>query len=511
MKSRISKCITAMTLFAPLAIPLQLAAQKQTIDFRHYKLIDIATFGGPASYFTEPGIGRGELVLNSQGMLAGKSETSTPDFHSGTCPPICFDTKVFRWKRGVLTAFDGLSKAVNNSDVASINARGWISGNSATGDTDPLTGGQVVHAVLWKDDEITDLGTLGGLWSSGSYVTDGGAVVGISTINTIPDPFSFLGASIHSFVWKNGAMRDLGTLGGPDALPGSSCANASSNRVTGFSFIDSTPNPQTGVPTAHPFLWENGKMTDLGTLGGTMVQLDAAQCVNNRGQVAGVSTLPGDQIIHPFLWDHGVLTDLGTLGGDFTITTWLNDAGDVVGGTTTPGDALFRATLWRNGAITDLGALDNDCISIAHAINSKGQIVGESDLSCDFTAGLKAVLWDKEAMVDLNTLIPADSSLHLIVGANINDRGEIAGQGLAGCNDVDACGHDFLLIQVCEDGTEGCADAPLDPALIAESRASSGSAPKTMTPDELATLKERISLMRGRTARRNPGFGLSSR
>src|SRR5215469_16734872 len=135
MKSRTLVLITAMIVFAMLAIPVQLAAQEHTTHFRHYKLIDIGTFGGPASYFTEPGIGRGELVLNSQGMLTGKSETSTPDSHSGNCAPICFDTKVFRWKSGVLTAFDGLSKAVNNSDVASINARGWISGNSATGDT----------------------------------------------------------------------------------------------------------------------------------------------------------------------------------------------------------------------------------------------------------------------------------------------------------------------------------------------------------------------------------------
>jgi probable HAF family extracellular repeat protein len=73
---------------------------------------------------------------------------------------------------------------------------------------------------------------------------------------------------------------------------------------------------------------------------------------------------------------------LGTLGGDFTITSWLNDAGDVVGGTTTAGEATFHATLWRDGTIIDLGAPDDDCISLAHAINSKGRIVGESDSSC---------------------------------------------------------------------------------------------------------------------------------
>jgi probable HAF family extracellular repeat protein len=444
MKSQFLMEFAAMTCFASMAIPAEPAAQHT-----HYKLVDMGTLGGPASYVTEPGLGFGELVLNSRGEVAGKSDTSTSNQRSGNCPPICFDTKVFRWERGTLTPLDGLSTVINNSDVASINSRGWIAGNSATGDIDPITGGQIVHTVLWKENRPIDLGTLGGLESTAVYVNDVGEVVGFSTVNTIPDPFSFLGGSIHTFIWKDGEIRDLGTLGsGTDALPGPSCTNRRSQQVTGGSFIDSTPNPGTGVPTVHPFLWENGKMTDLGTLGGTLAafQLDAAQCVNNRGQVAGVSTLPGDQIVHPFLWDHGVLTDLGTLGGDFAITTWLNDAGDVVGGTTTAGEAAFHATLWRDGAVTDLGALDGDCSSLAHSVNSTGQIVGESD-SCDGIT-IRAVLWDKGEIVDLNTLIPPNSSLQLGIPENINDRGEIVGFGgrPAGCEDVIACGHVFLLI-----------------------------------------------------------------
>lgn len=443
MKSRALTCIFAMTLFGALAIPVRLAAQHT-----HYKLVDMGTLGGPASYVTEPGFGFGELVLNSRGEVTGKSDTPTPNNGSGNCPPICFDTKVFRWQSRGLMPLDGLSTIINNSDVASINSRGWIAGNSATGDIDPITGGQIVHGVLWKENKPIDLGTLGGLESTAAYVNDGGDVVGFSTINTSPDPFSFLGGPIHPFIWENGVIRDLGTLGGPDALPGPSCTNERSHQVTGGSFINSTPNPETGVPTVHPFLWENGKMTDLGTLGGTLTAflLDDAQCVNNRGQVAGVSTLPGDQIIHPFLWDHGVLTDLGTLGGDFTITTWFNDVGELVGGTTTAGEAMFDATLWEGGAVTDLGTLDGDCASLAHSLNSTGQIVGESD-SCDGIT-IRAVLWDKGEIVDLNTLIPPNSDLQLGIAENINDRGEIVGWGgrPAGCEDVFACGHAFLLI-----------------------------------------------------------------
>ena len=103
-------------------------------------------------------------------------------------------------------------------------------------------------------------------------------------------------------------------------------------------------------------------MTDIPTLGGDLAG-DTALCANNRGQVAGSSGLPGGLCCHPFLWDHGVLTDLGTLGGDFGLMHWLNDAGEVVGIAATPGDASFHATLWRNGVITDLGTLAGDCFS----------------------------------------------------------------------------------------------------------------------------------------------------
>ena len=202
---------------------------------------------------------------------------------------------------------------------------------------------------------MIDLGTLGGYESLGIYVNNGGQVIGFATINGTPDPYSFLGAPTHTFIWQNGAMLDLGTLGGPDSFPSNGGVNDRNGSVAGGSYTNSIPNPVTGIPTQDPFLWRNGQMLDLGTLGGTN---GFAAVANSQGQVVGQSNLAGDLTYHPFLWDKKKgLTDLGTFGGSNGLATWINDAGEVVGEADFPGDATHDAFLWRRGVLLDLGNL----------------------------------------------------------------------------------------------------------------------------------------------------------
>jgi probable HAF family extracellular repeat protein len=162
MKSKALTCIVAMTLFGALAITLQLAAQEQQQKKEHtrYKLIDLGTFGGPASYFSGGGIGN--LVLNNRGIAAGYADTSAPDPYAPNCfNADCFLSHTFRWHDGVLTDLGALPGA-NSSAASGINARGWIAGYSENGVIDPLTGFPETNAVLWKDGQIINLGTLGG-------------------------------------------------------------------------------------------------------------------------------------------------------------------------------------------------------------------------------------------------------------------------------------------------------------------------------------------------------------
>ena len=116
----------------------------------------------------------------------------------------------------------------------------------------------------------------------------------------------------------------------------------------------------------------------------------------------------------------------------FNAANAINNRGQVVGQSDVPGDTFTHAFFWQNGVMTDLGTLPGDANSIATDINDQGEVVG---VSCDATSTIcRAFLWENGVMTDLNALIPSDSPLFLTYGAGINDRGEIAGTGLPGAS-----------------------------------------------------------------------------
>jgi probable HAF family extracellular repeat protein len=426
-------------LLTALAVATPLAAQEHPA--RHsgndsrYILKDLGTAGGPNSYVqdvTNP--------VNNERTVVGIADTALPDPFDPFCIYDCFVVHAFQWQRGVLTDLGALTPG-GSSLPNGINAAGMVAGFSETGAVDPtFEFPPEFHAVVWNLGQIIDLGTFGGTLSYANAINDRGQVVGFalngesdSFINTSSDFDGNCGtgdvpSQMRAFVWQEGrGLRDLGTLGGPD-----SCAKFINERgqIAGHSFTSYTPNGNTGIPTFEPFIWTNGTMTGLGTLGGTEGH---ASGINNRGQVAGSSKLAGDETQHAFFWSQGAMQDLTPANDYDSGSHALNDQGEVVGEMFN-GDS-WDAFLWTGGVLTDLGAC-----STAFSINSKSQIVGQASACAD---GSHAFLWENGGpAIDLNTLVPQGSGVALTKATHVTDAGEITAQGVLANGDE----HAFLLI-----------------------------------------------------------------
>jgi probable HAF family extracellular repeat protein len=393
------------------------------------------------------------------------------------------------------------------SNTQGINASGEIAGNSENGMIDPLTGIIEIRAVIWKNGQIENLGTLGGNHSAAYWINDRGQVAG-AALNNIPDPYSFFdlgilgssnGTQTRSFLWEKGKkMQDLGTLGGPDA--GVGILNER-GQIVGGSYTNGTPNSYNGqnclpnVPTQDPFFWEKGTMIDIGTLGGNC---GGPASINNHGQVVGTSDLKGDAIYHPFFWEKGQkIQDLGTFGGRLGAASWINDAGEVVGWAEFKNTVKNHPFLWKKGKkMKDLGILKGDTCDEAWGINSKTQVIGDSG-NCYNNVNLRPFLWENGSIYDLSTAFPPNH-FQWSEANFINDRGEITGNVILQNGDS----HGYLLIP-CKAGTKGCKRVTAGAVAHREAIAQN---PTTMTEDSRLP-SERMGVLGSGFGRRFPQGG----
>jgi probable HAF family extracellular repeat protein len=176
--------------------------------------------------------------------------------------------------------------------------------------------------------------------------------------------------------------------------------------------------------STHAFLYSGGMMNDLGTLGGSD---STAWSINSAGQVVGRSDTPGNSASHAFLWSGETMSDLGTLGGVFSEAFGINAAGEIVGESQTAVGSPEEAFLYANGKMTGLGTLGGTD-SWAYGINSAGQVVGASFITGDLNT--YAFIYSDGTMVDLNSLLPAGSGWLLLGAFDINDDGQIVGDGI---------------------------------------------------------------------------------
>jgi probable HAF family extracellular repeat protein len=414
MTSRPALCAVAGLIGALALIPSEPASASPHTP--RYELVDVGTFGGPHAELEGPAV-----QITKQGAVLGLADTPIPDAdypNDGAFGGDPYILHAFAWQHARLTDLGALP-GNNSSAVFEVNGAGVGAGGSETGVPDPLTGQPALHAAVFDHGTVTDLGTLpGGTEGFAVAINDRGQIAGIGNNGVagpgFPEFFDWI-TQIRSFVWQDGAMRDLGTLGGPGTVMNT--LNAS-GQIAGDSYTNSTPNPATGYPTIHPFLWTDGHMRDLGTLGGT---LSTTSWLNNTGEVVGQSNVTGDQATHPFLWDGTRLRDLVGLGGDYGVAWHINDTGDVIGWASPASNDTIHAFEWKHGMMTDLTGGGNEQCTFAEGINNAGQVVGGS---CDGAA----LLWDNGTQYDLNALV-APSDAQLTEASYIDDRGEIAAIG----------------------------------------------------------------------------------
>lgn len=280
--------------------------------------------------------------------------------------------------------------------------------------------------------------------NSGAFGVNGRSqVVGQAETSSLdPNGEDFCGYGTHliclPFLWQYGVMLPLPTLEGNNGG-----TNRINNRGEVVGYAENATPDQTcpgAVPQVlqeRPVIWKNGEIHELPTFPGDPDGF--AFGINDNGQAVGASgicaTLNPDTLVyvlarHALLWDQGTVTDLGNLGGTGSFGPGnfahdVNSQGQVVGASDLPGDATFHGFLWtRETGIQDIGTLPGDFASAALGISDGGEVAG---VSLDANFNLRAFLRQNGVMTDLNTLVPADSPLFLLLADVINPRGEIEG------------------------------------------------------------------------------------
>jgi probable HAF family extracellular repeat protein len=231
-----------------------------------------------------------------------------------------------------------------------INAAGTVIGTSYTNNTPYVT--------EWSNGQATNLGI-------------SGYGVGINNAGQVAGGYNTSGGLLHAFVWSNGTLVDLGTLGG---------TWSSANSINGAGQVAGTSLTHSGAFNAF-FSSGSGAPVDLGTLGGAS---SYGMAINNSGEIAG-SAQTSHGFTNAFVWNGGALQNLGTLGGSQSYAYDVNNAGAVVGSSWMTGNLVMHGFVEAGGVMIDLNQLlplnSGWTIDGAYGINDSGDIVGTGTLN----------------------------------------------------------------------------------------------------------------------------------
>ena len=295
-----------------------------------------ATYAAPATKWTLsellPAWSGQALAIDNRGEVTGWMRLNNGPFH-----------RVFIWSNGELQDL-GVPPGQYGSDASGMSNNGYVVGNAQDG-----------QAMVWHNGDWTVLAQYG----SFSDVSESGTVVGGLRL---PGHFDYT-----AVMYKDGVITDLGTIPGGS---GYSFAWAVTNSGTIVGNATLPTPPFSGLWKFRGFVYENGAMHDIGTLGGTSSWL---YDVNNSGMAVGCSDVAGDRLVAT-VYQRGVLQPLTEIPGNSCARS-VNERGDVVGSSDAGG------WLYSNGVLTMLAQIPE--VSAAGftnatpvAINDRGWITG---------------------------------------------------------------------------------------------------------------------------------------
>jgi probable HAF family extracellular repeat protein len=279
-----------------------------------------------------------------------------------------------------------------------------------------------------QGQSMTDLGTLGGNYSTAHAVSaDGAVVVGRATL---------AGNQYRAFRWTSAGMVDLGTLGGDYSYAWGVSANGA--------VVVGEANLANGQGRA--FRWTSAGMVDLGTLGGNY---SYARAVSADGSVVVGRAYDAIGLDHAFRWTSAGMVDLGTLGGPWSGAEAVSADGAVVVGYARDAGNQLRAFRWTSAGMVDLGTLGGN-FSYARAVSANGAVVvGDASLANGQTHAFR---WTSAGMVDLGTFggnysiaraASADGAVVVGYAQNASNQGRAFRWTSAGMVDLGTLGGDY--------------------------------------------------------------------
>jgi hypothetical protein len=244
--------------------------------------------------------------------------------------------KAVMWYKGVLTTLweDGAAKRINN--------RGQIIGYGT--DSKGHSG-----TLVWDKGVITELSDFWGV----ENINEPGQIVGYAG-NLSESLYP-----IRPILWDKGVITELWGEG-------------EAHDVNGQGEVVGSRNYRSVYTGTHgsPVIWINGQTMYLGGPG-------AALAINNERRIVGYQYKNSRSVA--MLWGSGGTKELWDDGQAWDI----NERGQVVGYKNAVG-----AVLWEEGELINLWP------GYAHAINARGQVVGE--IYNGGVLGVNAVLWERK-------------------------------------------------------------------------------------------------------------------